>query len=107
MRYPFGTLTVSKLESEHTYVLVTSRGSHWDKNAPQLECHAPAARGGVQSNIDRQRTSKSRATLTATTAIRQVEQLIQLRQRPIRMESGWNFNPKFGRNLDSKSSYLR
>ncbi|CAL9009887.1 unnamed protein product [Prunus brigantina] len=53
MRYPFETLTVSKLKSEHTYALVTSRGSHWDKNAPQLQCPRATTRRqrvGVQSD---------------------------------------------------------
>ncbi|CAL2241682.1 unnamed protein product [Prunus armeniaca] len=46
MRYPFGTLTISKLRSEHTCALVTSRGSQWDKNAPQLQCPRAATRAG-------------------------------------------------------------
>ncbi|CAL2238219.1 unnamed protein product [Prunus armeniaca] len=46
MRYPFGTLTVPKLRSEHTYALVTSRGSQWDKNAPQLQCPRATTRAG-------------------------------------------------------------
>ncbi|CAL2230093.1 unnamed protein product [Prunus armeniaca] len=45
MRYPFEALTVSKFRSAKSYVLVTSRGSHWDKNAPSYSAHAPAALG--------------------------------------------------------------
>ncbi|CAL2276615.1 unnamed protein product [Prunus armeniaca] len=48
MRYPFGTLTVSKLRSAKSYALMTSRESHWDKNALELQC--PRSGSGVQSD---------------------------------------------------------
>ncbi|CAL2249536.1 unnamed protein product [Prunus armeniaca] len=76
MRYPFGTLTVSKLKSEHTYALVTSRGSHWDKNAPQLQCPRAATRTGSawvsKAITHRRKNHKSRLktpTLVAGIAI--------------------------------------
>ncbi|KAI5344526.1 hypothetical protein L3X38_012403 [Prunus dulcis] len=42
MRYPFETQTVSKLKSEHTYVLKTTRGSHRDTMPFFYSSHAPS-----------------------------------------------------------------
>ncbi|CAL9019906.1 unnamed protein product [Prunus brigantina] len=53
------TLTVSKLKSEHTYALVTSRGSHWDKNAPQLPCPRAGSAWVSKAISHRRKTSKS------------------------------------------------
>ncbi|CAL2257937.1 unnamed protein product [Prunus armeniaca] len=64
------------MRSEHTYALVTSRGSQWGKNAPQLQCPRAATSAGsawVSKAIShRRKTSKLRAktpTLVAGIAI--------------------------------------
>ncbi|CAL8114249.1 unnamed protein product [Prunus armeniaca] len=52
------------MRSEHTHALVTSRGSQWDKNAPQLQCPRAATRAGnawvFKAIIHRRKNNKSR-----------------------------------------------
>ncbi|KAH0985833.1 hypothetical protein GBA52_013010 [Prunus armeniaca] len=49
MQNPFEAQTVSKLESEHAYALVTTRGSYWETMplcySAHMSPHTPAVRG--------------------------------------------------------------
>ncbi|CAL8119733.1 unnamed protein product [Prunus armeniaca] len=111
MRYPFGTLTVSKLRSEHTYALVTSRGSQWDKDAPQLQWPRAATRAGsawVSKAIShRRKTSKSRAKTPTLGNTPNLESLLFLDVPQKLTGSGRNLPSKSGRNPIRKSNILR
>ncbi|CAL9018272.1 unnamed protein product [Prunus brigantina] len=87
---PFEVQMISELKSEHTYAPMTTRRSHW--NTMHLRCSV-----GVLSDTGGRKTSKLRATLPAKAITQQVEHFLQLRQRPIRMASGRNFDLKTGK----------
>ncbi|CAL9004362.1 unnamed protein product [Prunus brigantina] len=111
MRYPFGTLTISKLKSEHTYALVTSRGSGWDKNAPQLQCPRAATRAGsawvLKVISHRRKTSKSRAKTPTLGNTPNLESPLFLDVPQKLTGSGRNRDRKIGRISIRKSSCLR
>ncbi|KAI5356375.1 hypothetical protein L3X38_009270 [Prunus dulcis] len=91
---PFDSQTMSELRSTKSYVLVTTRRSHWDNNAPLLQCpHAETRAGSLRVSKAiklRRKISKLQATLPATGSTRRVEHFIQLHPSPIRTASGRN-----------------
>ncbi|CAL8085841.1 unnamed protein product [Prunus armeniaca] len=107
MRYPFGTLTVTKLKSEHTYALVTSRGSHWDKNAPQLQCPRAGSAWVSKAITHRRKNHKSRLKTPTLGKTPNLESLLFLDVPQKLTGSGRNLPSKSGRNPIRRSDLLR
>ncbi|CAL2241433.1 unnamed protein product [Prunus armeniaca] len=98
------------MRSEHTYALVTSRGSQWDKNAPQLQCPRAATRVGnawVSKAIShRRKTSKLRTKTPTLGNTPNLESLLFLDVPQKLTGSGRNCDRNTGQNPIRKSSCL-